>query len=35
MPFMGYEHRLLEHTFLSYMWISTPCNPAELKVCDN
>jgi hypothetical protein len=35
MPGQGYYHDTPEHTFLTYMWISTPCNLAEVKGCDN
>jgi hypothetical protein len=34
-PNYGFEYRLSEHTFVTYMWISTPCNPAELHGCEN
>jgi hypothetical protein len=35
MPNGGFEHLLPEHAFLTYMWISTPCNPNEIHGCDN
>jgi hypothetical protein len=35
LPGREYRHNIPEHTFITYMWISTPCNPAELKGCDN
>jgi hypothetical protein len=31
-PGMGFK--LADHSFLSYIWISTPCNGAEVGACD-
>jgi len=33
MPEYGYEPK--NNTFITYMWISTPCNPAEKNGCKN
>jgi hypothetical protein len=35
MPGFGYTHDTPEQTFITYMWISTPCNPAEVDGCRN
>ncbi|MFN2298151.1 MAG: hypothetical protein ACK2UB_04830, partial [Anaerolineales bacterium] len=35
MPGRKYKYNEPEHTFVTYMWISTPCNPAEVNGCRN
>jgi hypothetical protein len=35
LPGIGYYQDTPGHTFTTYMWISTPCNPNEYKGCDN
>lgn len=35
LPNMGFKHEDTTHTFITYMWISTPCNPAEVDGCRN
>jgi hypothetical protein len=35
LPNMGFKHEDPTHTFITYMWISTPCNPAEVDGCRN